>query len=359
MTQFFFQSNYETLRKLFSPRNYATLNDTLARPVSAVSSVNQLFDHTTSFSFAMDSIYAQWDSPYFQLYRSSVLGDLMMNSSATPREIYETYIEPFPFNQQHPEFTRLHERFYKFYLARYSQSYGEYELKTVLNEEGDYHALKKLLAKDDFLADPERMDAIIIYAMEEVWASNAMNHQSLVNVFQHMVTDGATSATQDMAQVMLKKLTAAKKGFAPLDITFEDQFNDLKQISDYKGKPLLIEFWAPWCTSCAGEGEHLLSLMKEYDDLIQVLSVEVIEPSKVAEGKPEQEGITYTSTSSESEWVSAYQVLSMPHYLLIDAEGNVMRDNCPLPSEGLEAILFKLKAQAKEDRRRGVGRKDN
>ena len=357
--ELFFKSNYETLRKLFSPRNYATLNDTVARPTSAVSSVNQLFEHTTSFSAEMDSVYAGWDSPYFQLYRSAVLGDLIMNSSATPREIYESYIEPFPFNPQHPEFTRLHERFYKFYLARYSQSYGEDELKTVLNEEGDYEALKKLFAKDDFLADPERMDVVIVFALEEVWASNAMNHQSLVNVLQHMVTNGTTSASKEMAQVMIKKLTAAKKEFAPLDISFEDQFKDQKRISDYKGKPLLIEFWAPWCTSCAGEGEHLLSLMKDYDDLIQVLSVEVVEPGKVAEGKPEKEGIAYTSTSSESEWVSAYQVLSMPHYLFIDADGIVMRDNCPLPSEGLEAILFKLKAQAKDNRRRGVGRKDN
>jgi thiol-disulfide isomerase/thioredoxin len=357
--ELFFQSNYETLRKLFAPRNYATLTDSVARPSSAITSVMQLFEETGKFSTQMDSIYKAWDSPYFKLYRSAVMGDLTMNSSATPREIYETYIAPYPFAAQHPEFTRLHERFYKFYFARYSQSYGEEELNATLNQDGDYSALKVLFSKDDFLADPERMDVIINLAIEEVWANRGMNHTSLIEVLQKMRNDGASSMTQAMATAMIDKLTAAKKGFSPRDIEFEDQFKDRKRISDYVGTPLLIEFWAPWCSNCSIEKEHLLSLTERYDDVIKIVSVEVLESGKEPVGQDDCEACISTHTPSESEWISSYQVRSLPYYLLIGADGKIMKDNCPMPSDGLEAILHKLQADAKSSRKQGVGLKEN
>lgn len=357
--EIFFQTNYERLSRLFAPRNYAALHDTVPQSRPVRSSVKEIFERSQDFAALMDSVYAEYDHPYFQLYRSSVMGDLMMNSAATPREIYETYLEPYAYDPQHPEYSRLHERFYKHYLARYSQSYGEEQLDSVINELGDYSALKDLLAKDDFLADPERMDVVILYALAEVWRSNALDHAAMLQIIRQMEAQGATTSSRAMAGQMARKLSACKQGFAPMDFSFTDEQGLERQISEFEGRPLLIEFWAPWCTRCEIEQTRLDASLERYKDLVQVLSVEVMEPGEMAQGRSSGKDIISTSISTESDWIRYYEVRSLPYYVLIDTEGKVMQDNCPRPSEGLEAVLHKLEA-AKKDRGRGrVGGRNN
>lgn len=50
---------------------------------------------------------------------------------------------------------------------------------------------------------------------------------------------------------------------------------ELVKLHDYKGKVLLLHFWATWCAPCVKEFPQLLELAKRYEDDIILLAVSV------------------------------------------------------------------------------------
>lgn len=49
---------------------------------------------------------------------------------------------------------------------------------------------------------------------------------------------------------------------------FEDSKGKIHQLSDYRGKWVLVNFWATWCPPCLEEIPDLISLFKERNDVI-------------------------------------------------------------------------------------------
>lgn len=60
------------------------------------------------------------------------------------------------------------------------------------------------------------------------------------------------------------------------DLSVIDLNGDALHTSNYKGKVVLVNFWAAWCTSCADEVPQFISLQKKYHDQgLQVIGFSV------------------------------------------------------------------------------------
>lgn len=359
--ELFFKSNYNLLRRVFSPKNAALNQDSSVSPQpKGQSAINELFDKTEDFAIIMDSIYANSDDPYFALYRSSVLADLMMNGRAERREIYERFIAPYAYHVHHPEFTRLHQRFYENSFNDIRGLGHQEKLDSLINIEGDYKGLSELLGRDDFLADKERKDFVLIMALKETWNIRGLSKEKVVQILESIRQTGQSKESRAQALELIEMLTARTVGFPLKDFEFEDRFNDRKNLSSFKGKPVLIEFWADWCTNCAQEQAMSMELAKEYKDVVDLLSIEVYSDEKTEAANLDVPDIIHaTSLTADSPIIRNYRILSLPQYILVDENGIVMKEDCPFPSQGLEAILFKLKSDKKTRTRRRIGRKGN
>lgn len=61
---------------------------------------------------------------------------------------------------------------------------------------------------------------------------------------------------------------------AVLDLTLRDMHGVEVNLADFKGKPLLINFWATWCPPCLEEIPYFVDLVNEYkDDGLVVLGI--------------------------------------------------------------------------------------
>ena len=58
-------------------------------------------------------------------------------------------------------------------------------------------------------------------------------------------------------------------------LTVADLNGKTLDTSIYKGKVLLVNFWAAWCTSCADEVPQFMALEKKYGDGLQVIGFSV------------------------------------------------------------------------------------
>jgi peroxiredoxin len=93
------------------------------------------------------------------------------------------------------------------------------------------------------------------------------------------------------------------------------------QLSDFKGKPVVLTFGATWCPDCRAETPLLVELHQDHPELV-LLSVDSKEASDVVQGYVDEVGITYPVLLDKDGSVGQlYQVFAIPTVLFIDGEG--------------------------------------
>lgn len=97
------------------------------------------------------------------------------------------------------------------------------------------------------------------------------------------------------------------------------------KLSDFVGKPIVINFWASWCPPCRAELPHFDKLAKEYEGKVNFLMVNLSGESKEkVKDFVKQNGYTFPLYfDDEDRGANAYSVSSIPVTVFITAEGNI------------------------------------
>jgi thiol-disulfide isomerase/thioredoxin len=103
-------------------------------------------------------------------------------------------------------------------------------------------------------------------------------------------------------------------------------------ISGWKGKVVIVNFWATWCPPCREEIPELLELKKEYKDRLEIVGLSEDEdpPEKVAKFAS-QKGISYPIMIATDALIESYGgVPALPTSFLIDPQGRVVQKHSGL-----------------------------
>ncbi|MEX2245157.1 MAG: TlpA disulfide reductase family protein [Dehalococcoidia bacterium] len=98
------------------------------------------------------------------------------------------------------------------------------------------------------------------------------------------------------------------------------------RLSDFRGKTVLVNFWATWCTTCEAEMSDMQRLAAENPDDLVVLAVNQAEGRGRAKAWSDARGLTALIfvLDSREDVTSAYKLPSgLPHSFFIDANGVV------------------------------------
>jgi thiol-disulfide isomerase/thioredoxin len=124
-------------------------------------------------------------------------------------------------------------------------------------------------------------------------------------------------------------LTASAAGPAPrLDEPAPDfQLNTLDgqtiRLSDYRGKPVWINFWASWCPPCRAENPDIEEMYQKYkDDGLVVISPAIGEDSNAVAGYVRRTNLTFTIGLDQTTQIAAnYRIVGIPTHFFIDPDG--------------------------------------
>lgn len=100
------------------------------------------------------------------------------------------------------------------------------------------------------------------------------------------------------------------------------------KLSDFYGKPIVVNFWATWCGPCRNELPEFDEAYKKYNEQIEILMVNLTDGySETVEGvenfvnENKYEFPVYFDTEYSAS--KAYNIYSIPQTLFIDKDGNI------------------------------------
>lgn len=99
-------------------------------------------------------------------------------------------------------------------------------------------------------------------------------------------------------------------------------------LSEHFGKPVVINFWASWCSPCKSELQAFDELYQEYGSDIEFMMVNLTDGKReTQEGVKlfiEEKGYSFpVYYDTEYDAAAAYGVYSIPMTVIIDADGNI------------------------------------
>jgi hypothetical protein len=130
------------------------------------------------------------------------------------------------------------------------------------------------------------------------------------------------------------------------EIALPNAAGQLMELSDLKGKVVLIDFWASWCGPCRAENPNVVKMYRKFKNKgFTVFSVSLDEePIKWREAiaKDQLEWNTHVSDLKgwKSSVVATFGIEAIPFTVLVNQEGKIIGKN--LRGEKLEEALTKL-----------------
>lgn len=129
------------------------------------------------------------------------------------------------------------------------------------------------------------------------------------------------------------------------DFSLADLSGKLVSLSQQRGKPVLVNFWATWCDACKEETPALERLHSRLGNAgLVILGVSMDEDAlKAVPPFARAHGLTFPLLIADRKAVADYQVRGLPTSYLIDSDGRVVRRWVgPLDAQAVENDILAL-----------------
>lgn len=248
--------------------------------------------------------------------------DSIKGSEVKGSKIHDLYTE---YNKSMEPFSQKQESMYNEYMqAQMTQDTAK--VAEILKQYDALYEEQKQAVKD--YIKNNNTSHVAAYVAKS-YLSYELDHNgldSLVASFDASVANSVYVADMKKRADVLRKVAVGQP--AP-DFSLNDTTGTPVALSSFKGKYLLIDFWAAWCRPCRAENPNVVALYKDYKDKgFEILGVSFDATREDWVKAIKDDGITWTQVSDLKYWNSAagrlYGVNSIPHTVLLDKDGIII-----------------------------------
>lgn len=194
--------------------------------------------------------------------------------------------------------------------------------------------------KSPSIRDASIYDILFLYIPKE---NSAEVKEELLNL-------ATANETKKAIQDRFKKVSNLLKGKSSPTFDYENYKGGKTKLEDFKGKYVYIDVWATWCTPCIAEIPSLKKLEHEYEDAnVAFVSISLDDEKgynkwrQMVTDKSLGGSQLIADEHFESKFAQNYAIRSIPRFILIDPNGNIVSADAPKPSsEQLTATFTQL-----------------
>lgn len=164
-----------------------------------------------------------------------------------------------------------------------------------------------------------------------------------------MVEDGLALGGVDESELSGDEEVGTKVGMRAPDLLLQTMDGEVVSLSDFKGKKVLLNFWATWCPPCRDEMPDMVDFYDAYGDDVEIVAVNVTYSETNPEGiQPflDEFGVDFTVLKDEDGLVSdsVFGVHVLPTSYIINRDGVIMNlARGPLTYELMEKAFGEIK----------------
>ena len=221
------------------------------------------------------------------------------------------------------------------YSQKMEALYGEY-MKA--KEVSDTIALKKTEADYDsvqaaqsafiksFILKNGKSVVAAYLAIGNAYAFSLEDLQAINKAMDPAIANSSYVKELARREVILLKVQTGQP--AP-EFTMNDSTGKPISLSSFKGKVVLVDFWASWCGPCRAENPNVVAAYNRFNSKgFTVLGVSLDEDKDKWIAAIAKDGLTWTHVSDLIGWKNAaakqYGVMSIPANFLLDKEGKII-----------------------------------
>lgn len=290
--------------------------------------------------------------PYVKNYMAYKLANLIqLTQSANQATIGYTYFTTRPVLYDNVEYMDFFNSYFSKYLVATSRLLKKNDYHALLSAPDPYTALMKALSADSILKPEILRELVLLKGLMEMYPSAPPDDQrQIIAVLKFIEQKGKDQNTRLTATNIFKSLTNLQPGSPAPQFRLKDKFQNYVRLDSLKGKIVVLNFWTSYCTGCTDEMDLIRPLADKYKGKVAFVSISSeyywIKMLFFVNLKKDWNW-TFLHVGNQIDVLKAYDVRSLPLFVIIDKYGNIFKYPADFPGNGLERSIEQLLQSSK------------
>ena len=323
-----------------------------------------------SFKLKIKSIFEGVSNEFFSKYAKFSIANLELLSPSAYQKvnklsIYNTYIINRNVDLKHPTQIRFLLNFYEKSLKNQMGKIGQ-EINTALTTHPSYTSIDKAIKKDYFFKMKSIRELVItenlytLYYDDEHYDPNV-----LIEILREAGLSSENPDIHNLSQNIIDRIMKNQKGTKAFPFDLMDKNGNSVTLESFRGKYVYINFWAVWNKESQAEMNLFKKLKPDYGNFVKFVSINI--DSKKAKfnnfiASHQNYDWTMLHFGGNSNLLDQYEVYNIPHYILIDTNGNIVSSPAAKPSPNgdylsIDKTFFELKKKYTKKKTFNIGTK--
>ncbi len=295
------------------------------------------------------SAQASYDqNPFTSHYVRFACATNLLNAGMPQKKVNELFLDSIEPNIKNPEFGNFLAEFFPDLLPEMDRITGDEQMKITVNIAPRAFKLLEELKKNDYLQDLHLREIVALQSLNQLFNKEGYNKENILDLIEQIGLRTIYEDVKTLSQNLHYQLQWLKPGYPLPEINLQQYNGEVFRNQNVNGKPTLYVFWAPWSRPALDELVNLALRQQIIGDKINYVLISVGEEAAVdtvaLQNIAGLKGIK-TSYLKQPSLIDELRVVSIPHFMLVDKDGKVLKHYAASVDNILPSVLATLKSQ--------------